>query len=157
MRIRSLELRIQKNLVHDESTVLPLNSALPYDENDRLYNYEWYTYGASGVYSTLNDMFKWDQALYTDYIISQSTLQLAHTGYTGGDNNYGYGCMVGHYGGYSSYRHGGFGLGILNYIYRVPGRNFMHLMLSNGGVFANNGFDTWTAEVQDRIFIHCLN
>jgi hypothetical protein len=89
-------------------------------------------------------------------IISQSTLQLATTGYTGGQNNYGYGWMVGSYDGYASHRHGGYGLGILNYIYRVPDKNFMYLMLSNGGVFANNGFDTWTNEVMDRIFEHCL-
>jgi CubicO group peptidase (beta-lactamase class C family) len=149
-------LNMYSTFVHDENSVRPANSALPYDENNRLYNYEWYAYGAGGIYSTLNDMFKWDQALYTDNIISQSTLQLATTGYTGGENNFGYGWMVGSYRGYPSYRHGGFGLGLLNYIYRVPGRNFMYLMLSNGGVFANDGFDTWTNELMDRIFTHCL-
>jgi len=149
-------LNMESTFVHDETSVLPPNSALPYDENNRLYDYEWYAYGASGIYSTLNDMFQWDQALYTDSIISQSTLQLATTGYTGGENNFGYGWMVGSYRGYPSYRHGGFCLGLLNYIYRVPGKNFMYLMLSNGGVFANDGFDTWTDEVKDRIFAHCL-
>jgi CubicO group peptidase (beta-lactamase class C family) len=149
-------LNMHSTFVHDETSVLPANSALPYDESNRLYEYEWYTYGAGGIYSTLNDMFEWDQSLYTELLISQSTMQLATTGYTGGQNNYGYGWMVGSYRGYSSYRHGGFGLGLLNYIYRVPGKNFMYLMLSNGGVFANDGFDTWTNEVMDRIFAHCL-
>ena len=149
-------LNMHSTFVHDETSVRPPYSALSYDENNGLYDYEWYTYGAGGIYSTLNDMFKWDQALYTDRIISQSTLQLATTGYTGGDNNYGYGWMVGSHGGYPSHRHGGFGLGLLNYIYRVPGKNFMYLMLSNGGVFANNGFDTWTNELMDMIFAHCL-
>ncbi len=149
-------LNMHSTFVHDGSSVLPPNAALPYDENNRLYEYEWYTYGAGGIYSTLNDMFKWDQSLYSELIISKSAMQLATTGYTGGQNNYGYGWMVGSYSGYPSHRHGGFGLGILNYIYRVPGKNFMYLMLSNGGVFANNGFDTWTNEVMDRIFAHCL-
>jgi len=149
-------LNMHSTFVHDETSVLPANSALPYDENNRLYEYEWYTYGAGGIYSTLNDMFEWDQSLYTELLISKSTMQLATTGYTGGQNNYGYGWMVGGYEGNYSYRHGGFGLGILNYVYRVPGKNFMYLMLSNGGVFANNGFDTWTNEVMDRIFVHCL-
>jgi CubicO group peptidase (beta-lactamase class C family) len=149
-------LNMLSTFVHDETSVRPPNSALPYDENNGLYDYEWYSYGAGGIYSTLNDMFKWDQALYTDHIISQATLQLATTGYTGGENNYGYGWMVGSHGGYPSYRHGGFGLGVLNYIYRVPDRNFMYLMLSNGGVFANDGFDTWTNELKDRIFAHYL-
>ncbi len=149
-------LDMNSTFVHDEISELPSNSALPYDEDNRLYNYEWYTYGAGGIYSTLNDMYKWDQALYSDDIISQSTLQLATTGYTGGQNNYGYGWMVGSYWGSPSYRHGGYGLGILNYIYRVPAKNFMFLMLSNGGIFANDGFDTWSNEVRDRIFAHCL-
>jgi CubicO group peptidase (beta-lactamase class C family) len=149
-------LDMHSSFVHDETSVLPANSALPYDENNRLYEYEWYTYGANGIYSTLNDMFEWDQSLYTERIISQSSMQLATTGYTGGQDNYGYGWMVGSYDGYPSYRHGGFSLGILNYIYRVPSKNFTYLMLSNGGVFANNGFDTWTNVVQDRIFAHCL-
>jgi CubicO group peptidase (beta-lactamase class C family) len=149
-------LDMQSTFVHDEEAVVPSTMALPYDENDASYDYDCYTYGASGIYSTLNDMFKWDQALYTDRIIPQSTLQLAFTGYTGGDNNFGYGWMVGSYRGYPSYRHGGYGLGFLNYIYRVPGRHFMYLMLSNGGVFANDGFDTWTEEVKDKIFGYCL-
>lgn len=149
-------LDMQSTFVHDEEAVLPSNMALPYDENNALYDYDCYTYGAGGIYSTLNDMFKWDQVLYTDQIVAQSTLQLAFTGYTGGENDYGYGWMVGSYGGYPSYRHGGYGLGFLNYIYRVPGKNFMYLMLSNGGVFANDGFDTWTEEVKDRIFGYCL-
>jgi len=151
-----IPLNMNSTFVHDELSELPSNAALPYDEDNRLYNYEWYTYGACGIYSTLNDMYAWDQALYTEQIISQSTLKLATTGYTGGQNNYGYGWMVGSYRGYPSYRHGGFGLGLLNYIYRVPDKNFMYLMLSNGGVFANDGFDTWTNEVMDRIFAHCL-
>lgn len=150
-------LEMQSTFVHDEISVIPVGAALPYNENNRLYDYEWFSYGAGGIYSTLNDMFKWDRSLYREQIISQSTLALAFTGYTGGQNNFGYGWMVGSYAGVPSFRHGGFGLGILNYIYRVPGENFMYLMLSNGGVFANNGFDTWTNEVMDRIFAHCLN
>jgi len=149
-------LEMQSTFVKIKEAVNPPNLALPYDENNGLYNVDCYIYGDGGIYSTLNDMFKWDQALYTDQIISQTTLQLALAGYTGGSNNYGYGWMVGSYGGYPSYRHGGFFLGFLNYIYRIPGKDFTYLMLSNGGVFANNGFESWTEEVKDRIFARYL-
>jgi CubicO group peptidase (beta-lactamase class C family) len=149
-------LEMQSTFVHSEEVVKPPNMALPYNENNVLYDVDCYTFGDGGIYSTLNDMFKWDQSLYTEQIISRTTLELALTGYTGGENNFGYGWMVGSHNGYPSYRHGGFFLGFLNYIYRIPGKHFTYLMLSNGGVFANNGFDTWTSELKDKIFAHCL-
>jgi CubicO group peptidase (beta-lactamase class C family) len=142
--------------VSDGSVVHPANTAQPYDEHDQLYEYSMYTYGPGGIYTTLNDYFIWDQALYTDALVQQATLDLAFTGYTGGQNDFGYGWMVGHYGGARSLRHGGFGTGWLNYVYRVPDREFTYLFLSNGGVFANDGFDTWTSELMDEIFSYYL-
>jgi CubicO group peptidase (beta-lactamase class C family) len=142
--------------VSDESVVYPPTTAQPYDEHNRLYEYSLYTYGPAGIYTTLNDYLKWDQALYTDDIVRQSTLELAFTGYTGGDNNFGYGWMVGTYGGSKSLRHGGFSTGFLNYVVRVPEKRFTYLFLSNGGVFANDGFDTWTSELMDEIFARYL-
>jgi len=103
---------------------------------------------------TLSDYFKWDRALYTDDIVQQSTLELAFTGYTGGDNDYGYGWMVGSHYGSKSLRHGGFLTGFLNYVLRIPEQRFTYLFLSNGGVFANDGFDTWTSELMDEILAH---
>jgi CubicO group peptidase (beta-lactamase class C family) len=149
-------LGMQSTFVRREAIALPQNAAFSYDENNVFYDYDCYVYGDGGIYSTLNDVVKWDRALYTDQIIRQSTLELAYSGYTGGENNYGYGWMIGSHGGYPSYRHGGFFLGFLNYIYRVPGKNFMYLVLSNGGVFSNDGFGTWTDDLKDRIFDHCL-
>ena len=142
--------------VSDESVVFPPNTAQPYDEHNRLYEYSLHTYGAGGIYTTLNDYLKWDQALYTDDIVRQSTLELAFTGYTGGDNDFGYGWMVGTHGGSKSLRHGGFSTGFLNYVVRVPEKRFTYLFLSNGGVFANDGFDTWTSELMDEIFARYL-
>ncbi len=145
-------LGMTSTFVSDESVVYPANTAQPYDERNRLYEYTLYTYGAGGIYTTLNDYVKWDRALYTDDIVRQSTLELAFTGYTGGDDDFGYGWMVGSHGGSKSLRHGGFGTGFLNYVYRVPDEGFTYLFLSNGGVFANDGFDTWTDELKDEIF-----
>ena len=145
-------LEMTSTFVSDESVVYPLNTAQPYDERNRLYEYTLYTYGAGGIYTTLNDYVKWDRALYTDDVVRQSTLELAFTGYTGGDDDFGYGWMVGSHGGSRSLRHGGFGTGYLNYVYRVPDKRFTYLFLSNGGVFANDGFETWTDELMDEIF-----
>jgi CubicO group peptidase (beta-lactamase class C family) len=142
--------------VSDESVVYPANTAQPYDAQNRLYEYSMYTYGPGGIYTTLNDYVKWDQALYTDAIVQQATLELAFTGYTGGHDDFGYGWMVGSHGGSKSLRHGGFATGWLNYVFRVPEKQFTYLMLSNGGVFANDGFETWTDDLKDDIFSYYL-
>ena len=149
-------LGMTSTFVSDESVEYPSNTARPYDERNRLYEYSLYTYGAGGIYSTLNDYVIWDRALYTDVIVRQSTLELAFTGYTGGDNNFGYGWMVGNHGGSMSLRHGGFSTGFLNYVFRVPAKRFTYLFLSNGGVFANDGFETWTDELKDEIFSYYM-
>jgi CubicO group peptidase (beta-lactamase class C family) len=50
--------------------------------------------GDKGIYSTVEDMFLWDQALYTEKIVKQSTLDEAFTPVSYDykrDNNYGYG------------------------------------------------------------------
>jgi len=149
-------LGMASTFVSDESAIHPPNTAQPYDDHNRLYDYSLYTYGPGGIYSTLNDYFKWDQALYTDAIVGRSTLELAFTGHTGGVDNFGYGWMVGQRGCCKTLRHGGFSTGFLNYVYRVPDKRFTYLFLSNGGVFANDGFDTWTSELMDEIFAFYL-
>ncbi len=50
--------------------------------------------GDKGVYSTVEDMFKWDQALYSEKILKKETIEEAFTGYSNehkGKRNYGYG------------------------------------------------------------------
>lgn len=50
--------------------------------------------GDKGIYSTVEDLFKWDQALYTENILKKATIEEAFTGYSNehkGKRNYGYG------------------------------------------------------------------
>ena len=52
------------------------------------------TYGDKNIYSTPRDLLKWDQALYTQQLISDSLLQAAFSPYSferPGQNNYGLG------------------------------------------------------------------
>jgi len=41
-------------------------------------------------------------------------------------------------------------------VYRVPEKRFTYLFLSNGGVFANDGFDTWMSDLMDETFSYYL-
>jgi CubicO group peptidase (beta-lactamase class C family) len=53
--------------------------------------------GDKGIYSTVEDMFKWDQALYTEQLIKQTTLQEAFTPFSydwRNDHSYGYGWRI---------------------------------------------------------------
>ncbi len=53
--------------------------------------------GDKGIFTTVEDMFKWDQALYTDSLIKQSTLEEAFTPLSYDykhDSSYGYGWRI---------------------------------------------------------------
>ncbi len=53
--------------------------------------------GDKGIYSTVGDMFKWDQALYTEQLVKQATLKEAFTPVSydwRNDNSYGYGWRI---------------------------------------------------------------
>jgi CubicO group peptidase (beta-lactamase class C family) len=53
--------------------------------------------GDKGIYSTIEDMFKWDQGLYTDRIIKQSTLEKAYIPYSYDEvheTDYGFGWRI---------------------------------------------------------------
>ncbi len=54
-------------------------------------------YGDKGIHSTVEDMFLWDQALYTEQLVKQTTLGEAFTPISYDykrDNNYGYGFRI---------------------------------------------------------------
>jgi CubicO group peptidase (beta-lactamase class C family) len=42
-------------------------------------DYQSFTTGAGGIYSQLDDLFLWDQALYDDYLVKKETLNQAYT------------------------------------------------------------------------------
>jgi CubicO group peptidase (beta-lactamase class C family) len=63
-------------------------------------------YATGGVYSTVEDLYRWDQALETDTLLPQAALQAMFTGHIPlvNDTSYGYGWGIGpikgHYGVY---------------------------------------------------------
>jgi CubicO group peptidase (beta-lactamase class C family) len=81
---------------YDHSEVLLKNRAAGYRmAEDRLRNAEYIDmarpYSAGGLYSTVEDLYKWDQALYTGAILSQKSLGLMWTEVL---SHYGYGWIV---------------------------------------------------------------
>lgn len=73
------------------------------------FSWTW-PYAAGQIVSNVNDLLKWDDALYTNKILNQELIQQAFTNYklsTGEYANYGYGWTVGEYNGVKIIRHGG--------------------------------------------------
>jgi CubicO group peptidase (beta-lactamase class C family) len=60
----------------DQKTV---GVARGYDTSGRADDFAGMASGDSGVYSTVNDLLRFDQALYTDALVSQQTLAEAFT------------------------------------------------------------------------------
>ncbi len=97
--------------------------------------YDWYwAYGAGQIVSTVNDMLKWDEALYSGKLLKASTVNLAHQSYildNGKPANYGLGWAVGELRGRKLIQHGGAIGGFRSGGYRIPDDHVYIVMLTN--------------------------
>ncbi len=91
--------------------------------------------GDKGVYSTVNDLYKWDQALYTNRLLKYSTLLEAFKPYsfeTAGSKNYGLGWrMLNYDDGNKIVYHNGWWHGNNTCFYRFVQDNFTIIVLGN--------------------------
>ena len=89
--------------------------------------------GDKGVYSTVTDLLKWDQALYGNKLVSQATLKEAFTPHTRwmGNRSYGFGWHLMLFGGDTIVYHGGWWHGFnCDFIRDVKKKNTI-IVLSN--------------------------
>jgi CubicO group peptidase (beta-lactamase class C family) len=84
--------------------------------------------GDGGIYSSLEDLFRWDQALYTDRLISRASLERA---FTPGLENYGFGWRIDAYRGHRRIHHTGSTCGFRTVIQRFPEDRFTVIILTN--------------------------
>jgi CubicO group peptidase (beta-lactamase class C family) len=91
--------------------------------------------GDGGIYSSIADLFKWDQALYTEQLISPKMLADAFTPHSSESDfqgsGYGYGWYVGNFRGTERIWHYGSTCGFSTRIERLPGRKLSVIVLSN--------------------------
>jgi len=90
-------------------------------------------YAAGGLYSTVGDLYKWDQALYTDQLVSQETLDKMFTSHVrmGGGKTYGYGWIISKPKGYRIIEHSGSLPGFLAQLARYPDDQVTIIILKN--------------------------
>lgn len=141
-------LGMNDTLVVDERRQRVPRLALGYEKRngqwrDISYTPENHVYGEDDVVSTVSDLSKWDQALYTERLVSRPTLDMAFSaGHTNDGkeietrilerpNSYGFGWFISSLGGYKDVEHSGGWAGYVTEILRVPGRRVTAIVLSN--------------------------
>lgn len=94
-------------------------------------------YAAGALYSTVEDLYRWDQALYTEQLVPQDLLDemfAAHAAIPDSRSSelaYGYGWMIGTEDGRRIYEHGGGIDGFVAVITRYPDDKTTIIILSN--------------------------
>jgi CubicO group peptidase (beta-lactamase class C family) len=90
--------------------------------------------GDGGIYSSVADLYRWDQALYTDKLVSRRMLKHAFTPGPTTDHpetGYGFGWFVGQYRGLREIWHSGNSIGFTTRVARFPERKFTVIILTN--------------------------
>jgi CubicO group peptidase (beta-lactamase class C family) len=91
------------------------------------------TLGDGRVYSSVDDLYKWDQALYTTRLVSAQTLQQAFTPGTTIDetSGYGFGWFIDNKRNRKVLWHSGNTSGFTSRIHRIPDLKFSIIVLTN--------------------------
>ena len=100
--------------------------------------------GAGGIYASLDDLFLWDQALYTEALVEKETLDLAFTPTTlndGSVSEYGFGWRVSDRLGHKAVHHGGSWVGFRAAIIRFIDDGMTVVVVSNASASAENFAD----------------
>ena len=93
--------------------------------------------GAGALYSTVEDLHKWNEALFSRKVLQEKSLQagltpvLLNNGEKPGNANYGYGWALGNYRGQDIVEHGGGLHGFLSQLARYPEENVTVAILTN--------------------------
>lgn len=131
-----------KNSGYDNNEVLS-NKAIGYDKISPkpVKTFSWdmsLFFSCGGLYSTVEDLYKWDQALYTEKLVKKETLAKIFKSYTKitGDTgysycSYGYGWIVQDLAQKPIVEHNGVVPGFLSYIYRNESTKKTIIVLCN--------------------------
>lgn len=90
--------------------------------------------GDGGIYSSLADLFKWDQALHKPKIVSERALRMAFTPHTPTDKagrSYGFGWYLTEHRGLKVIYHSGETIGFRTRLVRIPEKHFAVIILAN--------------------------
>lgn len=136
-------LGMNDSLVYDHTRPAVKNRAISYARLESGFkNIDYHplnlVYGDGAVNTSVEELYKWDQALYTEKLVKASTLKQAFTPgklNNGTGTGYGFGWGVGKMLGLEHVSHGGGWVGFRTFITRYPSERFTVIVLSNYGRF----------------------
>ena len=129
-------LGMNNTLVYDESKPLISKRAIGHNESGEVDDYNILTSGAGGMYSTVEDLAKWNVALLENKIVKAETLNEAYSQFKLNDGSlieYGYGWRLKIEGTEKIVSHGGNLSGFRTYIERNLTNNMSFFYLTNYG------------------------
>jgi D-alanyl-D-alanine carboxypeptidase len=88
-------------------------------------------YSAGAIFSTVEDLFKWDEALYKERILNKALQQKMFTSYKESGERYGYGWFITSKEGRKKQYHEGSTFGFSSFIARYPDDELLVIVLSN--------------------------
>jgi CubicO group peptidase (beta-lactamase class C family) len=95
--------------------------------------------GAGALYSTVGDLYRWNEAVFHGKVLSERSLAAAFTPVKTDESKesepaegYGYGWAIGTFRGAHEISHGGGLNGFLSHLMRLPEKNFAVVVLQNG-------------------------
>jgi CubicO group peptidase (beta-lactamase class C family) len=112
------------------------------------------TLGDGGIYTNVDDMVHWDQALYGTSLVDAATLSMAATPPQlpkSAPTEYGFGWFVDSYRGVKRWRHTGETSGFHNAIMRFPDRRLTVIVLTNR---SSGEPDAIAERIADRLLFH---
>lgn len=94
-------------------------------------------YGAGNIYSTVEDLYRWDRALSTEQLVKKETLDKIFTEYITmpGAGSYGYGWMIADTDMERQIFHGGNTMGFTANIARYPEKDLVVVILTNSAYY----------------------
>ncbi|MEO8147780.1 MAG: serine hydrolase [Bacteroidia bacterium] len=111
--------------------------------------FSWgWVFTAGYLISTVDDLMKWDEALYSNKLLEQKWIQKAHTSFllnNGDKAKYGFGWALADYNGLNYVTHGGAINGFLSNAYRIPSKHLYVVVLSNNSSVSPNDASTQIA------------
>lgn len=127
-------LKMKNTLVGDSEVLNIKNRAIGYTAIGERDDYQVSHTGSTSMFSTVDDLFLWDQALYTEKLVSRNTIAEAFTPVILNDSsnsNYGFGWFLTpekH-----AVNHSGSDFGYRTFIFRDLAKNNTFIWLTNGG------------------------
>ena len=129
-------LNMRRTLVYDESKPEITKRAIGYNIYGKIADYNILTSGAGGIYSTVEDLAKWNRALSDVKLVSQETLSEAYTSYKLNNDsltNYGFGWSIRNDSLGNRVYHSGGLAGFRTYLERDLDTKFSFFYLTNYG------------------------